>query len=77
MLHQWWCMVTVVTVSHTVLQNSVPLLLLLLRHHAEVAMARVRVPKDEGELSHTLDERMIARFGLDAYREKHMIDLET
>lgn len=58
--------VTVVIVSHTVLQHSMPLLLLLLRHHAEVAMAGVRVPKDEGELGNTLDERMIAHFGLDA-----------
>lgn len=59
-------MVTVVIVPHTVLQHSVPLLLLLLRHHAEVAMAGVRVPEDEGELSNTLDERMIAHFALDA-----------
>lgn len=52
--------------SHTVLQHSIPLLLLLLRHHAEVAMAGVRVPEDEGELGSTLDERMIAHFALDA-----------
>lgn len=52
--------------SHTVLQHSMPLLLLLLRHHAEVAMAGVRMPEDEGELSNTLDERMIAHLALDA-----------
>lgn len=65
--------VTVVAVSHTVLQHGVPLLLLLLRHHAEVAMARVRVPKDEGELSNTPDEGMTAHFGLDAYRGREGI----
>lgn len=70
-------MVTVVAVSHAVLQHGVPLLLLLLRHHAEVAMVRVRVPKNEGELSNTLDEWIIAHFGLDAYRERHVIELET
>lgn len=78
MLHHRWCILTVVTVSHAVLQHGVPLLLLLLRHHAEVAMARVRVPKNEGVLSNTLDEWITAHFGLDAYREKrHVIDLET
>lgn len=60
------CIFTVVTVSDTVLQNSMPLLLLLLRHHAEVAMEGVRVPEDEGELSNALDERVIAHFALDA-----------
>lgn len=40
---------TVVAVSDAVLQHCEPLLLLLLRHHAEVVVAAVRVPQDEGE----------------------------
>lgn len=71
------CIITVVVVPHTVLHHGVPLLLLLLGHHTEVAMASVRVPKNEGELSNTLDEWTIAHFGLDAYREKCVINLET
>lgn len=66
--------ITVVVVPHAVLQHSVPLLLLLLRHHTEVAVASVRVPKNEGELSNTLDEGTAPHFGLDAYREEHVID---
>lgn len=65
------CIVTVVAVSDTVLQHSVPLLLLLLRHHTEVVVAGVWVPKDEGELGRTLDERVTAHFGLDAYTRSH------
>lgn len=59
------CVVTVVAVSDAVLQHGVPLLLLLLRHHAEVVVAGVRVIQDEGELGRTLDERIAAHFGLD------------
>lgn len=61
--------VTVVTVSDTVLQHSVPLLLLLLGHHTEVVVAGVWVPQDEGELGRTLDERVTAHFGLDTYNK--------
>lgn len=74
LLHCWWCSVTVVAVSHAVLQHGVPLLLLLLRRHAEVAMARVRVPKNEGELGSALDEWMVAHFGLDACRERRVAE---
>lgn len=57
--------------SDAVLQHSVPLLLLLLCHHTEVVVAGKRVPKDEGELGGTLDEWIIAHFGLDAYKKSH------
>lgn len=58
------CIVTVVTVSDAVLKHGVPLLLLLLCRHAEVVMAGIWVPQDEGELGHTLNERTTAHFGL-------------
>jgi len=61
------CVVTVVAVSDAVLQDGVPLALLLLRRHAEVMVAGVGVPQDERELGRALDERVAARFGLDVY----------
>lgn len=64
-------LVTVVTVPDAVLQHCVPLLLFLLRPHAEVVVAGVRVPQDEGELGRALDERSTARFGLDTYSRSH------
>lgn len=71
LLAYWNGTVTVVAVSDAVLQHSVPLLLLLLCHHTEVVVACVRVPKDEGKLCGTLDEWIIAHFGLDAYKKSH------
>lgn len=65
------CLVTIVTVSDTVLQHSVPLLLLLLRHHTEVVVAGVRVPQDEGELGRTLNKRITAHFSLNTYNRSH------
>ena len=61
--------VTIVAVSDAVLQHSVPLLLLLLRHHAEVVVTGVWMPQDEGELGRTLDKRTAAHFGLDIYNK--------
>lgn len=62
--------VTVVAVPDAVLQHGVPLLLLLLRHNTEVVVTGVRVPQDEGERGCTLDERVVAHFGLDACTSK-------
>ena len=55
---------TVVGVSDTVLEDGVPLELLLLRPHAEVVVVSIRVPQDQGELGGTLQERGAACFGL-------------
>lgn len=63
------CIVTIVTVSDTVLQHSVPLLLLLLCHHTEVVVTGIWMPQDEGELGRTLDEWVTAHFGLDTYKQ--------
>lgn len=60
--------VTIVTVSDAVLKHSMPLLLLLLCHHAEVVVAGVWVPQDEGELGRTLDKWITARFAFSIYK---------
>lgn len=47
---------TIIGVSDTVLEDSVPLLLLLLGHHTEVVVMAVRVPEDQRELGGALKE---------------------
>lgn len=47
---------TIVGVSDTVLEDSVPLLLLFLRYHTEVVVTGVWVPQDQRELGGTLEE---------------------
>lgn len=48
-----------------------PLLLLLLRHDAEVVVTGVRVPQDERELGCALDKWVVSHFGLDTYKKSH------
>ncbi len=45
---------TIISVSDTVLEHSVPLVLLRLCHHTEVVVTGVRVPEDQRELGGTL-----------------------
>lgn len=59
-----WLLLTVVAVSHTVLEDSVPLLLFFLRHDTEVVMAGVWMPQDEGKLCGTFQKRGTGSFGL-------------
>lgn len=49
-----WAGLTIIGVSDTVLEDSVPLLLLFLCPHAEVVVTGVRVPEDQRELGSTL-----------------------
>lgn len=47
---------TIIAVSDTVLEDSVPLLLLFLSHHAEVVVMGVGMPEDQRELGGALKE---------------------
>jgi len=53
---------TIVGVSDAVLKDGVPLLLLLLGHHAEIVVASIRVPEDEGKLCRTFQKWRTANF---------------
>lgn len=54
----------------TVLQDSLPLLLLLLAAGAEVMVPSVRMPHDHRELAGTLQKRRISRFGFHICKEE-------
>lgn len=62
---------TIIAVSDAVLQHGVPLLLFLLRHHAEVVVAGVRVPEDERKWRGTIYEWFAAQLGLNAYNKSY------
>ena len=59
---------TIIGVSYAVLEDGEPLILFLLRHHAEVEVASVRVPQDQGELGRHLQEGSAPHLGLHSWR---------
>lgn len=61
---------TIIGVSDTVLEDSVPLLLLLLGHHTEVVVMAVRVPEDQRELGGALKEGWASHLGLHTWKKK-------
>lgn len=65
-----WVLLTIIGMSHTVLKNCMPLLLLFLRYHTEVVVAGIWVPQDQQELGGTLQERSVAHFSLYIYNTR-------